>query len=135
MDNQQLTGLIRQAQGGNSNSFAELVDLHYDTIYRFAWKWCGHRTDAEDIAQQACIKLAQSLKQFRFQAAFTSWLYRLVVSVAQDWQRSQKRHLHDELNDEAPAPRTPFMSHRYCPSSMASARGCGKPHCWCMPKA
>ncbi|MEO8315711.1 MAG: RNA polymerase sigma factor, partial [Pseudomonadota bacterium] len=104
MDNEQLTGLIRRAQGGDPSSFAELVDLHYDTIHRFAWKWCGHRTDAEDIAQQACIKLAQSLKQFRFQAAFTSWLYRLVVSVAQDWQRAQKRHLHDELHEEEPGP-------------------------------
>jgi RNA polymerase sigma factor (sigma-70 family) len=104
MDNLQLTGLIQQAQAGNAASFAELVDLHYDTIYRFAWKWCGHRTDAEDIAQQACIKLAQSLKQFRFQAAFTSWLYRLVVSCAQDWQRAQHRHLHDDLTDDAPAP-------------------------------
>lgn len=102
MDNQQLTGLIRQAQGGNTSSFAELVDLHYDTIYRFAWKWCGHRTDAEDIAQQACIKLANSLAQFRFQAAFTSWLYRLVVSCAQDWQRSQQRHLHDALTEDEP---------------------------------
>jgi RNA polymerase sigma factor (sigma-70 family) len=104
MDNEQLTGLIRRAQGGDPSSFAEIVDLHYDTIYRFAWKWCGDRTDAEDIAQQSCIKLAQSLKQFRFQAAFTSWLYRLVVSCAQDWKRSQQRHLHDELNEEAPGP-------------------------------
>jgi RNA polymerase sigma-70 factor (ECF subfamily) len=102
MDNQQMTGLIRQAQGGNATSFAELVDLHYDTIYRFAWKWCGHRTDAEDIAQQSCIKLAGSLAQFRFQAAFTSWLYRLVVSVAQDWQRAQQRHLHDALSGAEP---------------------------------
>lgn len=103
MDKQQLTGLIRQAQGGSATAFAELVDLHYDAIHRFAWKWCGHRTDAEDIAQQACIKLAQSLPQFRFQAAFTSWLYRLVVSCAQDWQRAQQRHLHDELTEEEPA--------------------------------
>ena len=102
MDNQQLTGLIRQAQGGNPSSFAELVDLYYDTIYRFAWKWCGHRTDAEDIAQQSCIKLATSLAQFRFQAAFTSWLYRLVVSCAQDWQRSQQRHLHSALSEDEP---------------------------------
>ena len=79
------------------------MDLHYDTIHRFAWKWCGHRTDAEDIAQQACIKLAQSLGQFRFQAAFTSWLYRLVVNCAQDWQRAQRRHAHAELPEDEPA--------------------------------
>jgi RNA polymerase sigma-70 factor (ECF subfamily) len=92
--------LIRRAQGGDATSFAELLDLHYDTIYRFAWKWCGHVANAEDIAQQACMKLATSLPQYRFQAAFTSWLYRLVISCAQDWQRSQQRHDHDELPEE-----------------------------------
>src|SRR5690606_7979316 len=45
MDKQDLADLIRRAQGGNAGSFAELVDLHYDIIHRFAWKWCGHRTD------------------------------------------------------------------------------------------
>ena len=92
--------LIRRAQSGDAASFAELLDLHYDTIYRFAWKWCGHPANAEDIAQQACLKLANSLVQYRFQAAFTSWLYRLVISCAQDWQRTQQRHEHDELPDE-----------------------------------
>jgi RNA polymerase sigma-70 factor (ECF subfamily) len=95
--------LIRRAQGGDATSFAELLDLHYDTIYRFAWKWCGHDANAEDIAQLACLKLAGSLAQYRFQAAFSSWLYRLVISCAQDWQRTQQRHLHDELPEDEPA--------------------------------
>jgi RNA polymerase sigma-70 factor (ECF subfamily) len=103
MDNPELTRLIRQAQGGDSASFSALVDLHYDTIHRFAWKWCGHRTDAQDIAQQACIKLAQNLAQYRFQAAFTSWLYRLVVNCAQDWQRAQRRHAHADIPEHEPA--------------------------------
>jgi RNA polymerase sigma-70 factor (ECF subfamily) len=98
-----LDSLIRRAQGGDAVSFEELLDLHYDTIYRFAWKWCGHAANAEDIAQLACIKLASSLAQFRFQAAFTSWLYRLVISCAQDWQRTQQRHDHDELPEDEPA--------------------------------
>jgi RNA polymerase sigma-70 factor (ECF subfamily) len=104
MDDQQLTGLIRRAQDGDVTSFSQLLDLHYGAIYRFAWKWCGHRTNAEDIAQQSCIKLANSLGQFRFQAAFTSWLYQLVISCARDWQRSQQRHEHDELSEEPPTP-------------------------------
>jgi RNA polymerase sigma-70 factor (ECF subfamily) len=104
MDDQHTTGLIRRAQSGDVASFAELLDLHYDTIYRFAWKWCGHRTNAQDIAQQSCIKLAGSLPQFRFQAAFTSWLYQLVIRCAQDWQRAQQRHDHDELPENQPTP-------------------------------
>jgi RNA polymerase sigma-70 factor, ECF subfamily len=102
MDDRHLTGLVRRAQGGDVASFAELLDLHYATIYRIAWKWCGHRTNAEDIAQQSCIKLAASLAQFRFQAAFTSWLYQLVISCAQDWQRAQQRHEHDALPEREP---------------------------------
>jgi RNA polymerase sigma factor (sigma-70 family) len=95
--------LIRRAQAGDHTSFAELLDLYYDTIHRFAWKWCGHAANADDIAQLACLKLATSLPQYRFQAAFTSWLYRLVISCAQDWQRTQARHEHDELQDTEPA--------------------------------
>lgn len=100
MHDERTTGLIRAAQGGDPASFAELVDLHYDTIYRFAWKWCGSRADAEDIAQLACVKLAASVAQFRFQAAFTSWLYQLVISCARDWQRTQRRHAHVELPED-----------------------------------
>lgn len=103
MDDQQLTGLIRRAQGGERAAFASLVDGHYDLIHRLAWKWSGHSADADDIAQQACIKLAGSLGQFRFQSAFRSWLYHLVLSCARDWQRSQRRHVHDELPDSHPA--------------------------------
>ena len=105
-DGMDLEELIRRAQGGDAVSFEELLDLHYDTIYRFAWKWCGHPANAQDIAQLACIKLASSLVQFRFQAAFTSWLYRLVISCAQDWQRGQQRHDHDELPEDEPQSET-----------------------------
>src|SRR3954464_5011885 len=93
--------LIRRAQAGDATAFGDLLDLYYDTIFRFAWKWCRHRVNAEDIAQLACIKLASSLAQYRFQAAFATWLYRLVISCAQDWQRSQRRHEHDELHHDA----------------------------------
>jgi RNA polymerase sigma-70 factor (ECF subfamily) len=105
-DGMDLDTLIRRAQGGDAVSFEELLDLHYDTIYRFAWKWCGDPVNAQDIAQLACIKLAASLAQFRFQAAFTSWLYRLVISCAQDWQRGQQRHDHDELPEDEPEAET-----------------------------
>jgi RNA polymerase sigma factor (sigma-70 family) len=97
MDEQEL---IRRAQAGDPTAFGELLDLHYDTIFRFAWRWCRDRANAEDVAQLACMKLANSLSQYRFQAAFATWLYRLVISCAQDWKRSQQRHDHDELSHD-----------------------------------
>jgi RNA polymerase sigma-70 factor (ECF subfamily) len=69
-----------------------LLESHYDTIFRFAFKWCGNREDAEDVAQQACVKLARGLGQFRFESSFSSWLYRLVINCAKDWQKAQIKH-------------------------------------------
>lgn len=92
-------GLIRAAQGGDGPAFTQLLASSYDNIYRFAYRWCGNRADAEDITQQACIKLAQTIGQFRFEAAFSSWLYRLVINCAKDWYKSQNRHQHDNLDD------------------------------------
>ncbi len=92
--------LIRAAQGGNAKAFAVLLSLVYDVIYRFAFKWAGHKHNAEDITQQACIKLAKAIQQFRFESAFTSWLYRLVLNCANDWGRSEKRH---HSRDDSPA--------------------------------
>jgi RNA polymerase sigma factor (sigma-70 family) len=84
--------LIRGAQAGDAAAFEQLLEHHYDTLYRFAYKWCGNRADAEDITQQACLKLGRALASFRFESAFSSWLYRVVVNCAKDWARSQGRH-------------------------------------------
>ena len=84
--------LIAAAAGGDERAFEVLLDRHYDRIYRFAYRWCGNVPDAEDITQLACIKLARNIRQFRSDAAFTSWLFRLVVNCAKDWQKSQSRH-------------------------------------------
>jgi RNA polymerase sigma-70 factor (ECF subfamily) len=63
-------------------------------------KYTAHRQDAEDIAQQACIKLATAIGTYRFKAAFSSWLYRLVLNCAHDWHRQQSRHVGGELPED-----------------------------------
>lgn len=84
--------LIKQAQSGDATAFARLLEWVYDIIFRFAYKWAGNRVDAEDITQNACIKLASVIGQFRFESAFTSWLYRLVINCANDWRRKESRN-------------------------------------------
>jgi RNA polymerase sigma-70 factor (ECF subfamily) len=95
--------LIRAAQAGDADAFERLLERHYDTVYRFAYKWCGNRPDAEDVTQQACLKLARGLGSYRFDSAFTTWLYRVVINCAKDWKRTQQRGSGDPLDDGAPA--------------------------------
>ncbi|MGB1539824.1 MAG: RNA polymerase sigma factor, partial [Rickettsiales bacterium] len=72
--------LIKQAtQHGDASAFRALIDHHYGTIYKIAFKWCGHKQDAEDIAQEVCIKVARTIGSFKGDSAFTSWLYTITV--------------------------------------------------------
>lgn len=96
MDSEDCNHLVRRAQAGDAAAFEAVLEAHYALIYRFAFRWVGRRPAAEDIAQQCCIKLADVLDQFRFESAFSSWLYRLVINCAKDWVRRERRHLHDD---------------------------------------
>jgi RNA polymerase sigma factor (sigma-70 family) len=83
--------LVARARNGDRAAFAQLVEAHYDFIFRTACKWCGKRSDAEDIAQEVCIKLAVALKTFDGRSAFTSWLYRVTLNAVRDHQRANAR--------------------------------------------
>lgn len=83
--------LVPEAQAGNRQAFESLLERHYGMMFRVAWQWCGVREDAEDIAQEASIKLAQNLSGFMFESAFTTWLYRLVINTAKDYYRAKNR--------------------------------------------
>ena len=89
--------LIEKAQGGDRAAFEALLRAHYDTIYRIAYRWCGNQADAQDITQLACIKLARAIETFRFQSAFVTWLYPLVINTAKDWAKAGRRHRADDL--------------------------------------
>jgi RNA polymerase sigma factor (sigma-70 family) len=85
------SALVARARSGDAAAFSALIERHYMTIYRVAYKWCGERTTAEDIAQDVCVKLAAALRSFDGRAAFTSWLYRVTLNVVRDHQRGAKR--------------------------------------------
>lgn len=84
--------LIKCAAAGDGAAFSTLLERHYMTIYRMAFRFCGGKQDAEDVTQLACMKLAQNLHAFKFQSSFTTWLYTLILNTARDWRRSQARH-------------------------------------------
>ncbi len=90
-----MEALVERAQQGDRQAFAELLELHYERIYRFAFRWSGHRQDAEDIAQEVCIKLGRVIGSFRGESAFSSWLYRITMNVAKDHGR-RRRPTHDD---------------------------------------
>jgi RNA polymerase sigma-70 factor, ECF subfamily len=83
--------LVRLARAGDRSAFAALVERHYDFIYRVAWRWSASRPEAEDVAQEVCIRLAGAIGGFRGEGRFTTWLYALTLNAARDQQRKAGR--------------------------------------------
>lgn len=84
-------GLAARAAAGDGAAFAALIERHYDRIHRLAWRLLGSAADADDLAQDVCVGLGQKIRQFRGEAAFSTWLYRIVLNAARDAMRRRAR--------------------------------------------
>lgn len=79
--------LAARASGGDEEAFSALVAMHYDGIYRLAFRWCGQREDAQDVAQEVCVKLATSLGDYKAFASLRTWIYRVTINACMDHHR------------------------------------------------
>ena len=84
--------LISRARGGDREAFGELVEQYRDNVYRLAYRMCGNAYDADEAAQEAFVAAWRALPNFRGEAKFSTWLYRLTTNAAIDVMRREKRH-------------------------------------------
>ena len=103
--------LLLAAAAGDRNAFGRLVDRHSARSFAVAYRMVGNRTDAEDLVQEAFIRAWKHAARWQpGRAAFSTWLYRVVVNLGIDQKR---RPRHDAL-DEAfePVDETPTAEER-----------------------
>jgi len=84
--------LISRARGGDRDAFGALVEQYRDNVYRLAYRMCGNAYDADEAAQEAFVAAWRALPNFRGDAKFSTWLYRLTTNAAIDVMRREKRH-------------------------------------------
>jgi len=82
--------LIRRAQEGDRSAFEALVRLYDQNVLRLALQLVGSPEEARDLYQEAFLKVYRSLRYFRLEARFSTWLYRVVTNVCLDHWRRQK---------------------------------------------
>lgn len=81
--------LVQKSQQGNAEAFAELIKKHEKKIYALTMHMChGQKAEAEDIFQETFLKAFKKIKQFRGDASFGTWLYRIALN--EYWQRMRK---------------------------------------------
>lgn len=83
--------LIARCLDGNLDSFDELVLLHQDRIFNLCYWLLGNREDAADAAQDAFVRAFRSLRTFRGDSAFATWLHRIGVNASLDVMQRRKR--------------------------------------------
>lgn len=86
--------VIEACQMGDREAFRLLFEAYKDRVFSIAvYSFGGDETAASDVSQQIFLKLITSIRQFRGDSAFTTWLYRMVVNACIDEQRKRGRLL------------------------------------------
>ncbi|MEM9302388.1 MAG: sigma-70 family RNA polymerase sigma factor [Pseudomonadota bacterium] len=106
--------LVERAKGGDRRSFEALYRSHASRVYALCWRLCaGDEALAADMVQESFLRAWQKLELFRGDAAFGTWLHRLVVNFVLSEKRKQirRRDLEQPLDEvqenRQAAPRAP----------------------------
>ena len=82
---------IELVLSGNSGAFGYIVDHHKDKAFNLAFRICGNREDAEEIAQDSFLKAFRSLNGFKMKSSFATWFYRIVYNTSISYVRVRKK--------------------------------------------
>jgi RNA polymerase sigma-70 factor (ECF subfamily) len=86
--------IIEACQEGDREAFRLLFEAYKDRVFSIAvYSFGGDETAASAVSQQIFHKLMTSIRHFRGESAFTTWLYRLVVNACTDEHRKRRRLL------------------------------------------
>jgi RNA polymerase sigma-70 factor (ECF subfamily) len=84
------SALIRAAQEGDPDAFEQLVRAHDQAVLRLAMNLLRSPDDAQDVYQEAFLRVYRNLNNFRFDCSFHTWLYRIVTNLCLDQMRKRK---------------------------------------------
>lgn len=86
--------VIESCRHGDREAFRLLFEAYKDKVYSISlYYFNGEEASARDVTQQVFLKLITKIEQFRRDAEFTTWLYRLVVNECTDEQRRRRRFI------------------------------------------
>jgi RNA polymerase sigma-70 factor (ECF subfamily) len=89
--------LMGRVAEGDMAAFGELVERHQDKAWRIAYHYVGDRTEAEDLAQEAFLRILRAAHSFRPSARFTTYLYRVLTNLCLDYGRKKRPSLPGDL--------------------------------------
>lgn len=91
--------LISAAQGGDLDAFGDLVKRYQKKVYWISYSLVGDSDEAQDLSQEAFLRVFKALDRFKLQYNFYTWLYRIVVNLSIDYLRKRGKHQNVSLDE------------------------------------
>src|SRR5579864_6313706 len=82
--------VIRAVQRGDQDAFEQLVRAYDQSVLRLAMNLLRSPEDAQDVYQEAFLRVYKNIHAFRFDCSFHTWLYRIVTNICLDYLRKKK---------------------------------------------
>lgn len=97
----ELSELIERCKTGDGIAFREVFRNHRSDVARLVQRMSGRPSDLEDLVQEVFLQVYRSIKDFRGQSRFSTWLYRVTVNVVLMQRRAAKSRpvLHEAPDD------------------------------------
>jgi RNA polymerase sigma-70 factor (ECF subfamily) len=92
--------LARACADGDSDVFASIYDRHGQRMKSIAYHQLGNVSDAEDAVQETFIKVHRAAAGYNGEAAFTTWMYRILINTCYDMQRRRRRRVREMPIDD-----------------------------------
>ena len=91
--------LVARAKDGDRSAFDELVRATYADTYALAYRLTGNEDDACDVLQDTYLRAYRSLRKFRGDSAFSTWLYRITANCAATHMSRRGKTRYEELDE------------------------------------
>ena len=91
--------LIERCKRGDLAAFNDLVRKYEKQVYNFAYRLTGNYDDANDVAQDAFLRVFNAIGTFRGDSSFSTWLFRITTNVFLDERKKAKAHPQTSLDE------------------------------------
>lgn len=84
--------IVQQAQAGDEQAISVLYNHYVTLVYRYTYIRVGNQAEAEDVTQDAFLKVFQSIERFEFRSSFKTWMFTIVKATIVDlWRKKYKQ--------------------------------------------
>lgn len=91
--------LVTRAREGDTRAFDALILKYGDKLYGLVYHMTSHKEDTHDLLQEIFARAYQSLKNFRGNSTFYTWIYQIAVNLTLNFLKKRKRRTGLSLND------------------------------------